>query len=90
MPRRVISAPQRKPRAQSALTPVERKGKTPDEFCQVYGIARRTFEKWKAKGLAPAVLQPGGPHGWQLITQESEDEWRRRHTTVAATISAAE
>jgi hypothetical protein len=87
---RVRLAPQRKPRARSALSAIERGGLTVDEFCRKYGLARRTFEKWKHRGIAPQVLQPSGPHGWQIITRESEDEWRRRHTTVASAIQAAE
>jgi hypothetical protein len=83
-------ARQRKPRAQSALSPAERGGLTVNEFCEKYGVSRRTYEKWKAGGVGPSVLQPGGPHGWQLITAESEAEWRRRHTSVAAAIDAAE
>jgi hypothetical protein len=71
-------------------TPAERGGLTVTEFCQKYGLARRTYEKWKARGLAPAVLQPGGPRGWQLITAEAEAEWRRKHTAPAAVIEAAE
>jgi hypothetical protein len=62
---------------------------TVDEFCQRYGLARRTFEKWRAKGIAPAVLQPAGPHGWLLITSEAEDAWKAKHTKLAAIIEAA-
>jgi hypothetical protein len=62
---------------------------TVDEFCQRYGLARRTFEKWRARGLAPACLQPGGKRGWLFITSEAEAEWRRRYTAVAAATAAA-
>ena len=66
-----------------------RPGKSVRDFCEAYGISRATFYAWKAAGIAPAVTQPAGPRGWQIITEESEQAWRERHTALAAVIEAA-
>jgi hypothetical protein len=65
-------------------------GKTVDEFCAAYDVSPATFYRWKLQGNAPAVWQPGGPGGRQIITPESEDAWKRAHTALAAAIDAAE
>jgi hypothetical protein len=67
-----------------------RAGKTVAEFCASYTISRRTFDNWKRKGIAPAVTQPAGPGGRQVITTEAEAEWKRRFTALVAAIEAAE
>jgi hypothetical protein len=69
--------------------PIARAGKSIAEFCQAYGISRSTWNNWQKAGLGPAVTQPV-PGGRVLITAEAEDEWKRRHTAIAATIEAAE
>jgi len=67
---------------------VKRTGKSVAEFCASIGISRSTFEVWRRQGLGPAELQPI-PGGRIIITEQAEDEWRRRHTTVANVISTA-
>jgi hypothetical protein len=64
-------------------------GKSISEFCRAYDIGRATFYNWKKLGLAPAVVQPAGPGGWQIITPEAEAAWKARHTALAAAIEAA-
>jgi hypothetical protein len=68
---------------------IARPGKSVAEFCQAYGISRATFYAWKAAGIAPAVTQPAGPRGWQIITEASEAAWREMYTTIAAAIEGA-
>ena len=68
---------------------VERAGKSIAEFCAAYGISRATFANWRKDGLGPACTQVV-PRGRVLITQASEDQWKRAHTAPVATISAAE
>jgi hypothetical protein len=70
--------------------PLQRGGKSIREFCVSYGIGRSTFNNWQRKGIGPAVTQPAGPGGRALITIESENEWKRKFTALAATIEAAE
>jgi hypothetical protein len=76
--------------AHRTRSPVIRAGKSIREFCAAYGISRSTYFKWREAGHAPAQIQPAGPRGRVLITQESEDAWKRAHSALAATISAAE
>jgi hypothetical protein len=68
---------------------VERAGKSIAEFCAAYGISRATFANWRKDGVAPACTQVV-PRGRVLITQESEDQWKRAHTAIANAITAAE
>jgi transposase-like protein len=63
---------------------IQRAGKSISEFCRDYDIGRATFYLWRKQGLAPAVLQPGGRGGRVIITPESEDAWKARHTALAA------
>lgn len=56
-----------------------RSAKSVAEFCDTYGITRRTFENWQVKGVAPAITQPI-PGGRKLISQQSEEEWKLTHT----------
>jgi hypothetical protein len=70
--------------------PIPRAGKSIAEFCRSYGISRSTWNNWQKKGIGPAVTQPAGPRGRVLITEEAEAEWKRRYTTLAAVIEAAE
>ena len=67
-----------------------RASKSVAEFCAAYHITRRTFEHWVQKGIGPAITQPAGRYGRIVITAESEDAWKAKHTAIAATISAAE
>jgi len=67
-----------------------RASKSVAQFCADYHITRRTFEHWVARGIGPAITQPAGRYGRIVITQESEDAWKAKHTAIAATISAAE
>jgi hypothetical protein len=69
---------------------IARAGKSISEFCQAWNISRRTFDNWRKRGLAPGVVQPGGPGGRAIITPQSEEAWARRHTTIAGIIEAAE
>jgi hypothetical protein len=69
---------------------IARAGKSIVEFCQAWGISRRTYDNWQRKGLGPAVVQPGGPGGRAIITPQSEEAWARRHTAIAGIIEAAE
>jgi hypothetical protein len=78
------------PRPAASARKIQRPGKSIREFCEAYGIHRSTFYVWKAAGLAPAVTQPAGPRGWQIITEQSEQAWRERHTALAAVIEAAD
>ena len=68
---------------------LNRKGKSPAEWCRQYGISRSTFNNWKRKNIGPAVTQPAGPGGKQIITDESDADWRRAHTALAAVIEGA-
>jgi hypothetical protein len=67
-----------------------RASKSVAQFCADYHITRRTFEHWVARGIGPTILQPAGRYGRIVITAEAEAEWKSRHSTIAATISAAE
>jgi hypothetical protein len=69
--------------------PLPGSGKTISQFCADWGICRATFYNWKEEGRAPAVVQPAGPGGWQLITPEAEEAWKARHSALAAAIEAA-
>jgi hypothetical protein len=64
-------------------------GKTISQFCRDWDIGRATFYLWKKQGLAPAVTQPAGPRGRVIITPESEEAWKRAHTSLAGVIAAA-
>ena len=68
---------------------IQRPGKSVSQFCEAYGISRATFYAWKAAGIAPATTQPAGRRGWQIITPESEEAWKARHTALADVIAAA-
>jgi hypothetical protein len=68
---------------------LKRSSKSVREFCNAYHITRRTFEHWVKKGIGPAITQPAGRNGRVVITAESEDDWKRKHTALAATITAA-
>jgi hypothetical protein len=57
-------------------------GKTVAQFCDEYDVSPATFYRWKLLGIAPAVLQPAGPGGWQLITPESEEVWKARRSAL--------
>jgi hypothetical protein len=82
MARRRPSASHRKTNRPRKL---DRPGKSVREFCQAYGIGRATFYNWKKLGIAPAIVQPAGPRGWQIITPEAEGDWKKaRSTPVAA------
>jgi hypothetical protein len=61
-----------------------RASKSVAQFCDSYGITRRTLEHWIAKGIGPAILQPAGRYGRIVITQEAEDAWKAKHTKLAA------
>ena len=67
---------------------VERAGKSIAEFCAAYGISRATFANWRKDGLGPACTQVV-PRGRVLITQESEDQWKRAHTALPDAINSA-
>lgn len=54
-----------------------------DEFCDSYGISRRTFDYWDARGAAPETTQPV-PGGRRFITREAEEEWKLAHRARAA------
>ena len=69
---------------------LERASKSVAQFCADYHVSRRTFEHWVKRGIGPAILQPAGRYGRIVITAEAEREWLSRHSTIAATISAAE
>ena len=69
---------------------LERASKSVAQFCADYHITRRTFEHWIARGIGPTILLPAGRYGRIVITAESEDAWKAKHTAIAATISAAE
>jgi hypothetical protein len=73
-----------------AQLPLPRASKSIREFCTTYGISRSTYFKWHKAGLGPAVTQPAGPRGRVLITPESEQAWKARHTALAAVIDGAE
>jgi hypothetical protein len=68
---------------------IQRAGKSISEFCRTWNIGRATFYNWRKLGLAPAVTQPAGPGGRAIITPESEEAWKRAHTSLAAVIDAA-
>jgi hypothetical protein len=55
-------------------------GKTPDQFCDTWGISRSTWNNWQKRRTGPAVTQPAGPRGRQIITPEAEAEWARQYT----------
>jgi hypothetical protein len=61
-----------------APPPIRRRGKTPIEFCQTWGISLSTFEVWQRKGIGPRVTQPAGRGGHRLITEEEEDRWSQQ------------
>lgn len=65
--------------ARPKATPAPKSAKSVDEFCDDYGISRRTFENWEARGVTPAIMQPV-PGGRKFITREAEEEWKLRHT----------
>jgi hypothetical protein len=69
-----------------------RRGKSPQEFCDSYGISRSTYEQWQRDGVGPVVLQPGGPGTRVIITEIAEREWLAKATSLAAAVadSAAE
>ena len=67
-----------------------RASKSVQEFCRDFHISRRTFEHWQKRGIGPAITQPAGRYGRIVITAESEDAWKAKYTTIAATIAAAE
>jgi hypothetical protein len=67
----------------------KRAGRTVTEWCYDYHITRRTFEHWQKKGIGPAITQPAGPNGRIIITDESDAEWKRKHTALAAVIENA-
>jgi hypothetical protein len=75
--------------ARPAVSKPKRLGKSVAEFCTSYGVSRSTFETWRRRGLGPAELQPI-KGGRIIISEESETEWKRRHTTLAGVIEAAE
>lgn len=62
-----------------ATAPAPKIAKTVEQFCEDYGISRRTFENWEARGAAPEITQPV-PGGRKLITRESEEAWKQAHT----------
>jgi hypothetical protein len=62
-----------------------RAGKTVREFCEDWNISEATFYAWKKAGLAPAVHQPAGVGGRQLITPEAEQEWKKARQSAPAT-----
>ncbi len=55
-------------------------GKTPAQFRATWGICPSRWYRLKARGLAPAVVQPAGPGGRCLITAEDESAWVRART----------
>jgi predicted short-subunit dehydrogenase-like oxidoreductase (DUF2520 family) len=67
---------------------LKRAGKSIAEFCIAYGVCRATFDTWRKRGLAPALTQPI-PRGRAVITQESEEAWKRQHTALANVITHA-
>lgn len=83
-PQDIIGRKQQQPRKQARPRATPALGKTPAQFRTDWGIARSTWDDWKRRGLAPAVTQPAGPGGRQIITAENEMEWARRHTVGAA------
>lgn len=46
---------------------------TVEEFCQDLGIARSTFDDWRAKGRAPACMKL--PNGKLRIRRTDYDLW---------------
>jgi hypothetical protein len=67
--------------------PIARAGVSPAEFCERYGISRKTFERWRRLGLGPAEVQPI-PGGRIFISEQAEKEWLARHTAMAAVADA--
>jgi hypothetical protein len=55
--------------------PKKRRGKSVAEFCETWGISLSTFENWQRRGVGPRVVQPAGPGGRRLITDEEETRW---------------
>jgi predicted site-specific integrase-resolvase len=64
-----------------------RAGFSPAEFCERYGISRKTFERWRRLGLGPAEVQliPGGRI---FISEQAEKDWLAKRTAMAAVASA--
>lgn len=55
---------------------------TVDEFCQELGIARSTFDDWRAKGRAPRCLKL--PNGKLRIRRSDYELWLDSCAEVAA------
>jgi hypothetical protein len=73
----------------STVPKPKRLGKSVQEFCLAYGISRSTFEVWRRRGLGPDEVQPI-PGGRILITEESENAWKAKHSGIAAVLGAAD
>jgi hypothetical protein len=63
--------------------PFKRASKSIAEFCRSHGVSRRTFENWRAAGVAPALTQPI-PGGRILISEQAEQAWLLKYTEFAA------
>jgi excisionase family DNA binding protein len=76
-PARRAAAKGRKPAAAASArrSSADDEWLTVDEFCAEMRITRRTFERWRQRGTAPRVKQPGGPNGPIRIKRSWFDEW---------------
>jgi excisionase family DNA binding protein len=54
---------------------------TVDDVCAEIGVSRSTFEKWRAKGVAPAARKL--PNRSLRIARADFDEWLERLPEVA-------
>jgi hypothetical protein len=59
-------------------------GKTISEFCLANDVSPATFYRWKKLKRAPAVFQPFGPGGRQLILPEDEERWKAQRSTLVS------
>ena len=58
-----------------AISTVDRKASSIDEFCAAHGISRAMFYKIQKQGRGPRIMAVGTR---QLISDEAAAEWRRQ------------
>ncbi|MFC4004884.1 helix-turn-helix transcriptional regulator [Prauserella oleivorans] len=63
-------------------TATNRRHMTVDEFCEEIGIARSTFDDWRAKGRAPQCIKL--PNGKLRIRRSDYESWLDSLAEVAA------